>query len=86
MPEVTLYLPAHLREGHEAGQVNILSRILAALPGWQVIHAPEEAGETQAHQGFAITHMQENKLPETFIAAMRKAEKRAQELAAEFGK
>ena len=34
----------------------------------------------------AITHMQENKLPETFIAAMRKAEKRAQELAAEFGK
>lgn len=34
----------------------------------------------------AITHMQENKLPEIFIAAMRKAEKRAQELAAEFGK
>ena len=34
----------------------------------------------------AITHMQENQLPETFIAAMRKAEKRAQELAAEFGK
>lgn len=59
MAEVTLYLPAHLREGHEAGQVNILSCILAALPGWRVIHAPEEAGETQAHQGFAITHMQE---------------------------
>ena len=34
----------------------------------------------------AITHMQENKLPEIFVAAMRKAEKRAQELAAEFGK
>ena len=34
----------------------------------------------------AITHMQENQLPETFIAAMRKAETRAQELAAEFGK
>ena len=59
MAKVTLYLPAHLREGHEAGQVNILSRILAALPGWQVIHAPEEAGAHQAHQGFAITHMQE---------------------------
>ena len=34
----------------------------------------------------AITHMQENQLPEIFVAAMRKAEKRAQELAAEFGK
>ena len=65
MAEVTLYLPAHLREGHEAGQVNILSRILAALPGWQVTHAPEEAGETQPHQGFAITHMQEPRRPGT---------------------
>ena len=86
MAEVTLYLPAHLREGHEAGQVNILSCILAALPGWRVIHAPEEAGETQAHQGFAITHMQEQKLPEHFIEAMRKAEARAKELAQEFGR
>ena len=34
----------------------------------------------------AITHMQENKLPEIFVAAMRKAEARAQELAVEFGK
>ncbi|MDR0216272.1 MAG: pyrroline-5-carboxylate reductase [Comamonas sp.] len=34
----------------------------------------------------AITHMQENQLPEIFIAAMRKAEQRAQELAAEFGR
>ena len=65
MAKVTLYLPAHLREGHAAGQVNILSRILAALPGWQVIHAPEEDGETQAHQGFALTHMQEPRRPGT---------------------
>ncbi|MBL8561501.1 MAG: hypothetical protein JNN06_04410 [Gemmobacter sp.] len=65
MAEVTLYLPAHLREGHEAGQVNILSRILAALPGWQVTHAPEDAGERQAHRGFAITHMQEPRRPGT---------------------
>ena len=63
--KVTLYLPAHLREGHEAGQVNILSRILTALPGWQVIHAPEEAGAQQAHQGYAITHMQEPRRPGT---------------------
>ncbi|MBF5002703.1 pyrroline-5-carboxylate reductase [Diaphorobacter caeni] len=34
----------------------------------------------------AITHMQEQKVPEHFIAAMRAAEKRAQELAIEFGK
>ena len=34
----------------------------------------------------AITHMQEQKLPEHFIEAMRKAQIRAQELAAEFGK
>ena len=34
----------------------------------------------------AITHMQENKLPEIFIAALRKAEARAKELAIEFGK
>ena len=34
----------------------------------------------------AITHMQEQKLPEHFIEAMRKAQVRAQELAAEFGK
>lgn len=33
----------------------------------------------------AITHMQQTQLPEHFIAALRKAEKRAQELAAEFG-
>lgn len=33
----------------------------------------------------AITHMQEQQVPEHFIAAMRKAEARAQELAAEFG-
>lgn len=34
----------------------------------------------------AITHMQEQKLPEHFIEAMRKAQVRAQELASEFGK
>ena len=34
----------------------------------------------------AIVHMQEQKVPEHFIAAMRAAEKRAQELAIEFGK
>ena len=34
----------------------------------------------------AITHMQEAQLPQHFIAALRKAETRAQELAAEFGK
>lgn len=34
----------------------------------------------------AITHMQAQQVPEHFVAAMRKAEVRAQELAAEFGK
>ncbi|MEQ6435211.1 pyrroline-5-carboxylate reductase [Comamonas sp. w2-DMI] len=34
----------------------------------------------------AITHMQEQQVPEHFIAAMRKAEARAQELADEFGR
>ncbi|QTW19444.1 pyrroline-5-carboxylate reductase [Comamonas kerstersii] len=34
----------------------------------------------------ALTHMQANQVPEHFIAAMRKAETRAKELAAEFGK
>ena len=34
----------------------------------------------------AITHMQEAHVPEHFIAAMRKAEARAKELAAEFGR
>lgn len=34
----------------------------------------------------AITHMQAQQLPEHFIAALRKAETRAQELAAEFGR
>ena len=33
----------------------------------------------------AITHMQQTQLPEHFIAALRKAQTRAQELAAEFG-
>lgn len=33
----------------------------------------------------AITHMQQTQLPEHFIAALRKAQNRAQELAAEFG-
>ena len=34
----------------------------------------------------AITHMQQNELPQHFIAALRRAESRAKELAAEFGK
>ena len=34
----------------------------------------------------AITHMQQTELPQHFIAALRKAEARAQELATEFGK
>jgi pyrroline-5-carboxylate reductase len=34
----------------------------------------------------AITHMQHTELPQHFIAALRKAEARAKELAAEFGK
>ena len=34
----------------------------------------------------AITHMQDTHVPEHFIAAMRKAEARAKELAAEFGR
>ena len=34
----------------------------------------------------AITHMQQTELPQHFIAALRKAETRAKELAAEFGK
>jgi len=34
----------------------------------------------------AITHMQQQKLPEHFIEAMRKAEARAKELATEFGR
>lgn len=34
----------------------------------------------------AITHMQETQLPQHFVAALRKAETRAKELAAEFGK
>ena len=34
----------------------------------------------------AITHMQQAGLPQTFIAALRKAEARAQELAQEFGR
>ena len=34
----------------------------------------------------AITHMQAQQVPEHFVAAMRKAEVRAQELAAEFGR
>lgn len=34
----------------------------------------------------AITHMQQAQLPEHFIAALRKAETRAQELAVEFGR
>ena len=34
----------------------------------------------------AITHMQEQQVPEHFIAAMRKAETRAKELAEEFGR
>ncbi|QXW18189.1 pyrroline-5-carboxylate reductase [Comamonas aquatica] len=34
----------------------------------------------------AITHMQQAELPQHFIAALRKAETRAKELAAEFGK
>ena len=61
---VTLYLPPHLHQGHRAGQTNILSCLLAALPGWQVIHAPEADGATQPHRGgFALTHMQEPQHP-----------------------
>jgi hypothetical protein len=56
---LNLYLPKHLRQGHEAGQVNILSRLLAALPGWEIAWHPEAEGATQPHAGFGLTHMQE---------------------------
>lgn len=61
---LNLYLPAHLRADHDAGNVNILSRLIAALPGWQLIHRPEEEGAAQPHPGFALTHMQEPLSPQ----------------------
>lgn len=56
---LNLYLPEHLRQGHEAGQVNIVTRLLAALPGWEIVWRPEAEGATQPHAGFGLTHMQE---------------------------
>ncbi|WP_151720250.1 hypothetical protein [Gemmobacter serpentinus] len=60
MAEVlNLYLPDHLRQDHEAGKVNILSQLLAALPDWQPVFHPEAEGLTQPHGGFGLTYMQE---------------------------
>lgn len=61
---LNLYLPAHLRADHAAGNVNILSQLIAALPGWELIHRPEEEGAAQPHPGFALTHMQEPLSPQ----------------------
>lgn len=60
---LTLYLPDHLRAGHEAGQTNILSRVIEALPGWEIRHRPEAEGANPARDGFALTHMQEPRRP-----------------------
>ena len=56
---LNLYLPDYFRQGHEAGQATILSRLLAALPGWAPQHHPEAEGLTQPHRGFGLTYMQE---------------------------
>lgn len=56
---LNLYLPAHLRADHAAGKVNILSRLIEALPGWALVDRPEAEGASQPHPGHALTHMQE---------------------------
>lgn len=60
-----LYLPDFLRQGHEAGQINILSRLIAALPDWQMLYHPEAEGLTQPHRGLGLTHMREPRRPGT---------------------
>lgn len=58
--QLSLYLPPHLRRDHEAGAVNILSRILEALPGWRISDFPEaEGADPPPRPGFGLTHMQE---------------------------
>ncbi|MFD1808090.1 hypothetical protein ACFSHQ_07815 [Gemmobacter lanyuensis] len=42
--QLHLYLPAHLRRDQLAGQVNILARLIEALPDWQLHHHPEAEG------------------------------------------
>lgn len=62
---LNLYLPAHLRADHRAGKTNILSRLSAALPDWQLIDRDEAEGVAPPHGGFALTHMQEPLGPDT---------------------
>ncbi len=55
------YLPPHLLRDHQAGQVNILTRLLAALPDWHVAHHPET--DSPPPDTHALTHMQEPASP-----------------------
>lgn len=58
--QLHLYLPAHLRRDQLAGQVNILARLIEALPDWQLHHHPEAEGAAPPPRpGFTLTHMQE---------------------------
>ncbi|MEH7827739.1 hypothetical protein [Gemmobacter denitrificans] len=59
-----LHLPAHLRADHQAGKVNILSRLIEALPGWQITDRDEHAPE-RAHPGHSLLHMREPVGPRT---------------------
>lgn len=61
---LNLYLPAHLRADHLAGNSNILSRLTEALPDWRLLDRPEADGALPPDAGFALTHMQEPLSPQ----------------------
>jgi hypothetical protein len=61
MTRLHFYLPEPMRSDAERGAVNIVNRILAALPGWTPAWHPDtpaERGRAAARQGFALWHMQ----------------------------
>jgi hypothetical protein len=61
MTTLHLYLPEPMRSDAARGKVNVINRILAALPGWRAVWHPDTQGErlrAAGRGGYSLWHMQ----------------------------
>ena len=61
MTKLHFYLPEPMRSDAARGEVNVVNRILAALPGWKPVWHPDTPAERlrdQRRDGHSIWHMQ----------------------------
>lgn len=61
MEKLHFYLPEPMRSDAARGEVNVINRILAALPGWKAVWHPDTPSErlrAPGREGYGLWHMQ----------------------------